>query len=94
MATAALTTMPATIWIHGDDDHNVPFQQTIDLVENCALPAAGALNYDSNGRNLVANKGEPAQNSVCESDSFVCRVLQHSLVFQRPERFEDGRNQV
>jgi dipeptidyl aminopeptidase/acylaminoacyl peptidase len=33
MATAALRTMPATTWIHGDDDRNVPFQQTTDLVE-------------------------------------------------------------
>jgi len=25
--------MPATTWIYGDDDRNVPFQQTIDLIE-------------------------------------------------------------
>jgi dipeptidyl aminopeptidase/acylaminoacyl peptidase len=33
MATAAFRAMPATTWIHSDDDRNVAFQQTTDLVE-------------------------------------------------------------
>jgi len=37
------------------------------------------------------DKGRTAQDSVRESDSFVCCMLRHSLVFRRQRRFRHDR---
>ena len=53
----------------------------------CALCAVGSGAAQRCGR----DKGRTAQDSVRESDSFLCSVLRHAFVFRRQQRFRHNR---
>jgi len=71
----------STICISRLSLHRLPAER------GCALCAVGISGTPGFGR----DKRRTAQDSIRESDSFVCCVLRHAFVFRRQQRFEQHR---